>query len=139
MDECEDQEKLDALVRDLARCGGVSERSAWRLVQDLFFHEEVTDHYVRTEVGFVTIGLSTIDPGPPLVIQELPQWALDRGWDPVSGLPPAQGGFVGWSAKAGISHGSHGAATERPASGDAVFVAAGFWQAGSLSVACSGH
>ncbi|WP_414041609.1 hypothetical protein ACJU26_05995 [Acidithiobacillus sp. M4-SHS-6] len=75
MDESEEQAKLDKLVRDLARCGGVSERSAWRLVQDLFFHEGVTDHYVHTECGFVTMGLSIFDPGPPLEpVQEIPDW-----------------------------------------------------------------
>ncbi|MBU2768794.1 MAG: hypothetical protein ACYCY2_03455 [Acidithiobacillus ferriphilus] len=66
----EEQAKLDSIVLRLAERGRVSEASARRLVQDLFLREEITDRYVRIEVGYVALGLSTFHPGDPIAIQE---------------------------------------------------------------------
>ena len=66
-------------MRQLACRGGISEASARRLVNDLFLREEIADHYVRTEVGYVALGLSTFQPGPPIVIQETISWVREIG------------------------------------------------------------
>ncbi|MEB8536950.1 hypothetical protein [Acidithiobacillus ferriphilus] len=62
--------RLDSIVRRLACRGCVSEASARRLVNDLFLREEITDRYVRIEVGYVALGLSTFQLGPPIAIHE---------------------------------------------------------------------
>ena len=71
LQDCRLQDSLlDAVVRQLACRGCVSEASARRLVNDLFLREEITDHYVRIEVGYVALGLSTFRLGPPIAIHE---------------------------------------------------------------------
>ncbi len=70
MADADDQAKLDSIVRRLAGCGGISESSARRLVNDLFLREEAGDRYVRTEIGYVALGLSTFHLDPPPPIQE---------------------------------------------------------------------
>ena len=65
-----DASRLDSIVWRLACRGCVSEASARRLVNDLFLREEITDRYVRIEVGYVALGLSTFQLGPPIAIQE---------------------------------------------------------------------
>ena len=65
-----DASRLDSIVRRLACRGCVSEASARRLVNDLFLREEITDRYVRIEVGYVALGLSTFQLGPPIAIHE---------------------------------------------------------------------
>ena len=65
-----DASRLDSIVRRLACRGCVSEASARRLVNDLFLREEITDRYVHIEVGYVALGLSTFQLGPPIAIQE---------------------------------------------------------------------
>jgi hypothetical protein len=68
--DAKEQAKLDSIVLRLAERGRVSEASARRLVQDLFLREAITDRYVRIEMGFVALGLSTFHPGKPIAIQE---------------------------------------------------------------------
>jgi len=75
----EEQSRLDSIVRQLACRGCVSEASARRLVNDLFLREEIADRYVRTEVGYVALGLSTFQPRPPIAIQETISWVREMG------------------------------------------------------------
>ena len=70
MDDADDQAKLDSIVLRLASRGCISEASARRLVNDLFLREEAGDRYVRTEIGYVALGLSTFHLDPPPSIQE---------------------------------------------------------------------
>ena len=65
---------LDWLVVRLADRGGVCEATARRLVNDLFLREEMVDHYLRTEVGYVTLGISTFRPPPLRTLQETVSW-----------------------------------------------------------------
>ena len=70
MDDADDQAKLDSIVLRLASRGCISEVSARRLVNDLFLREEAGDRYIRTEIGYVALGLSTFHLDPPPSIQE---------------------------------------------------------------------
>ena len=62
--DTEDQEKLDSIARRMAEKGGISESSAHRLLRQVLFQEDIRDRYVRTEVGFVALGLTVFVPRP---------------------------------------------------------------------------
>lgn len=76
----EDQEKMDSIAKRLAENGGISRASAHRLLQQVFFQEDITDRYVRTEVGFVAMGLTVFVPEKVVIPDQLPDFYqnLDR-------------------------------------------------------------
>jgi hypothetical protein len=69
--DAKDQEKMDSIAKRLAENGGISRASAHRLLQQVLFQEDITDRYVRTEVGFVAMGLTVFVP-EKVVIPEHP-------------------------------------------------------------------
>ncbi|WP_414041606.1 hypothetical protein ACJU26_05975 [Acidithiobacillus sp. M4-SHS-6] len=75
-----DRGKLENLVDNLADAGAISRDSAYRLLRQVFFQEDITDRYVRTEAGFVALGLT-------LCKQEPGVGAIVFRWAPVSGKP----------------------------------------------------
>ncbi|MDA8152887.1 MAG: hypothetical protein M0003_09280 [Acidithiobacillus sp.] len=78
--DAEDRKKLDSIAERLAENGGISRASAHRLLQQVLFQEDIGDRYVRTEVGFVAMGLTVFVPAKVVIPDQLPDFYqnLDR-------------------------------------------------------------
>lgn len=75
--DAEDRKKLDSIAERLAENGGISQASAHRLLQQVLFQEGIGDRYVRTEVGFVAMGLTVFVPEKVVIPDQLPDFYRD--------------------------------------------------------------
>ena len=78
--DAEDRKKMDSIAERLAENGGISRASAHRLLQQVFFQEDISDRFVRTEAGFVALGLTVFVPKKVVIPDQLPDFYrnLDR-------------------------------------------------------------
>ena len=78
--DAEDRKKMDSIAERLAENGGISRASAHRLLQQVFFQEDISDRFVRTEAGFVALGLTVFVPEKVIIPDQLPDFYrnLDR-------------------------------------------------------------
>ncbi|MEB8536952.1 hypothetical protein [Acidithiobacillus ferriphilus] len=78
--DAEDRKKMDSIAERLAENGGISRASAHRLLQQVFFQEDISDRFVRTEAGFVALGLTVFVPEKVIIPDQLPEFYrnLDR-------------------------------------------------------------
>ena len=78
--DADDQRKMDSIAERLAENGGISRASARRLLRQVFFQEDINDRYVRTEAGFVALGLTVFVPEKVVIPDRLPDFYrnLDR-------------------------------------------------------------
>ncbi len=78
--DADDRKKMDSIAERLAENGGISRASAHRLLQQVFFQEDINDRYVRTEAGFVALGLTVFLPKKVIIPDQLPDFYrnLDR-------------------------------------------------------------
>lgn len=78
--DAEDRKKMDSIAERLAENGGISRASAHRLLQQVFFQEDISDRFVRTEAGMVALGLTVFTPAKVVIPDQLPDFYrnLDR-------------------------------------------------------------
>ena len=71
---------MDSIAERLAENGGISRASAHRLLQQVFFQEDISDRFVRTEAGMVALGLTVFTPAKVVIPDQLPDFYrnLDR-------------------------------------------------------------
>ena len=72
--DAEDRKKMDSIAERLAENGGISRASAHRLLQQVFFQEDISDRFVRTEAGFVALGLTVFVPEKVIIPDQLPDF-----------------------------------------------------------------
>ena len=78
--DVEDRKKMDSIAERLAEYGNISLVSAHRLLRKIFFQEDISDRYIRTEAGYVALGLTIFVPEKVVIPDQLPDFYrnLDR-------------------------------------------------------------